>query len=307
MDVVTIGPPPDKNRPQKPAWLKVPLPTGATYLTLKQRLRDLGLHTVCEEARCPNIGECWTSGTATLMLLGDVCTRHCRFCAVKSGNPRGVIDEKEPENAALITETLGLKYVVLTSVDRDDLPDGGASHFANTVRLIKERVPAIVVETLTGDFQASEAAIRTMVESGLDVFAHNIETVERLQRSVRDVRAGYQQSLFVLRRAFEMAPNVVTKSSIMLGLGERDEEVLQAMRDLREAQVKIITLGQYLRPTHKHLEVKSFVTPEKFDWFAQAARDLGFEYVASGPLVRSSYKASELFIMKQLSAKGSHA
>lgn len=292
---------------RKPGWLKVSLPTSAeylaTYLAMKERLRALGLFTVCEEARCPNTSECWSAGTATLMLLGDVCTRNCRFCAVKTGNPRGVLDEKEPENAALVCATLALKYVVLTSVDRDDLADHGAGQFARAVTLIKERVRGIVTEALTGDFRGDETAIATMLESGVDVFAHNIETVRRLQRRVRDARAGYDQSLFVLRRARELAPEVLTKSSIMLGLGETEAEVQETLVDLRAQGVRIVTMGQYLRPTPGHLPVKEYVAPEKFDWYAEQARDLGFEYVASGPLVRSSYKAAELFLEKQLRPK----
>ncbi len=288
-------------RPKKPEWLKVPLPTGETYLTLKSRLKALGLHTVCEEARCPNIGECWAGGTATLMLLGDVCTRHCRFCAVKSGNPAGLLDADEPRKSADVCEALSLRYVVLTSVDRDDLPDNGAAHFARTVEAIKERVPGIVVETLTGDFQGKEEDLRTMLASRVDVFAHNLETVERLQRRVRDVRATYARTLSVLSRALTVRPGVVTKSSLMLGLGETEDEVLQAMRDLRAAGVSIVTLGQYLRPTEKHLPVKEFVTPERFDWYAEIAREMGFLYVASGPLVRSSYKAAELFLLQRIS------
>lgn len=296
-----------KPRDPKPEWLKVPLPTGETYLTLKSRLRALGLHTVCEEARCPNIGECWTSGTATLMLLGDVCTRGCRFCAVKSGNPRGVTDSDEPEKSAQVCEALNLRYVVLTSVDRDDLPDNGASHFARTVVAVKARVPGIVVETLTGDFQGKRDDLATMLASGVDVFAHNVETVERLQRRVRDVRATYSQSLFVLEQGKALRPGVTTKSSIMLGLGETESEVLQTLRDLRSAGVGIVTLGQYLRPTEKHLVVKEYVTPQKFDWLADEARKLGFDYVASGPLVRSSYKAAELFLLKKITGDNSIA
>lgn len=284
----------------KPAWLKVPLPTGEKFLMLKSRLRALGLHTVCEEARCPNIGECWAGGTATLMVLGDVCTRHCRFCAIASGNPKGRVDKDEPEKSAQVAETMDLKYVVLTAVDRDDLPDGGAAHFAATVTAIKRRVPGIVVETLTGDFQGDEEALAVMLASGLDVFAHNLETVRRLQRTVRDARANYDQTLFVLAKALELRPELVTKTSLMLGLGETDEEVLQAMRDLRAVGVRILTLGQYLRPTEKHLPVIEFVTPEKFAWLEQQARALGFDYVASGPLVRSSYRAAELFLLKTL-------
>jgi lipoyl synthase len=285
---------------KKPDWLKVTLPTGETYLTLKSRLRALGLHTVCEEARCPNIGECWASGTATLMLLGDVCTRGCRFCAVKSGNPKGVLDSDEPSKSAAVCEALSLRYVVLTSVDRDDLEDNGAAHFARTVVEIKTRVPGIVVETLTGDFQGKLQDIRTMLESGVDVFAHNIETVERLTRRVRDVRATYRQSLYVLEQGKKLQGGVVTKSSIMLGLGETEAEVLQTLRDLRSVGVGIVTLGQYLRPTDKHLPVKEYVSPLRFEWYAEQARAMGYDYVASGPLVRSSYKAAELFLLKRI-------
>ncbi len=286
--------------PRKPDWLKVTLPVGETYLTLKSRLRSLGLHTVCEEARCPNIGECWASGTATLMLLGDVCTRGCRFCAVKSGNPQGVLDSDEPSKSAAVCEALNLRYVVLTSVDRDDLPDNGAAHFARTVVEIKARVPDIVVETLTGDFQGKLQDLSTMLASGVDVFAHNIETVERLTRRVRDVRATYKQSMFVLEQGKKLNPRVVTKSSIMLGLGETESEVLQTLRHLRSVGAGIVTLGQYLRPTEKHLPVKEYVSPERFEWYAEEARAMGFDYVASGPLVRSSYKAAELFLLKRI-------
>lgn len=299
MSLVQIG---KKANPAgaKPGWLKVPLPTGEKFISLKARLRAMGLHTVCEEARCPNIGECWSGGTATLMVLGDVCTRHCRFCAIASGNPKGVVDRDEPRKSADIAATMDLKYVVLTAVDRDDLPDGGAAHFAATVTAIKERIPGIVCETLTGDFQGDEKALAVMLASGVDVFAHNLETVRRLQRTVRDARAGYEQTLFVLRRALELRPEIITKTSLMLGLGETDEEVLEAMRDLRAVGVRIITLGQYLRPTEKHLPIIEYVTPDKFAWFEQEARKLGFDYVASGPLVRSSYRAAELFLLRTL-------
>jgi len=234
------------------------------------------------------------------MLLGDVCTRGCRFCAVKSGNPQGVLDSDEPEKSAAVCAALSLRYVVLTSVDRDDLPDNGAGHFARTVARIKERVPGIVVETLTGDFQGKRQDLETMLASNVDVFAHNIETVERLQRRVRDVRATYERTMSMLEMAPTIRRDIVTKSSIMLGLGETENEVLQTLRDLRSVGVSIVTLGQYLRPTLKHLPVKEYVTPERFEWYAEEARKMGYLYVASGPLVRSSYKAAELFLLQKI-------
>jgi lipoic acid synthetase len=263
---------------------------------VKSLLRGLELHTVCEEARCPNVGECWGGGTATIMLLGDTCTRGCRFCAVASGNPGGWTDPLEPEKVARALEALGLTYVVLTSVDRDDLPDGGAAHFAATVRAVKRRCPELVVETLIPDFAGDLEAVRTVAESGPEVVDHNLETVERLQGTVRDRRAGYRQSLRVLQAVKETRPDAYTKSSLMLGLGERREEVVQAMQDLRAAGVDILTLGQYLRPTSWHLAVEAYVPPETFDAYRETADGLGFLYCAAGPLVRSSYRAGEYFL-----------
>jgi lipoic acid synthetase len=283
-------------RERKPTWLRVQPPAGPDYVRLKHLLRDLNLHTVCEEAHCPNVGECWGEGTATVMLLGDVCTRGCRFCAVASGNPRGAVDPFEPVKVAKAVDELGLTYVVLTSVDRDDLPDGGAAHFAATVRAIKVRNPAVIVETLIPDFQGVEADVAKVVDAGPEVVDHNVETVERLQGKVRDRRATYDRSLRVLRAAKERNPSVYTKSSIMLGLGERDEEVLQTFRDLRAAGVDIVTLGQYLRPSEWHLPVVEYVSPDKFAWFRERAEAMGFLYCASGPLVRSSYRAGEFFM-----------
>ena len=270
-------------------------PGGETYAHLKDLLRSLGLHTVCEEAHCPNVGECWGGGTATIMLLGDVCTRGCRFCAVASGNPRGAIDVDEPRKVAMAIAELDLSYVVLTSVDRDDLRDGGAAHFARTVREIKSRRPDMLVEALIPDFRGDLDAVREVVESGVDVLDHNIETVERLQATVRDRRATYAQSLRVLAGAKAMQPDLYTKSSIMLGLGEEEREVVATMRDLRVAGVDIVTLGQYLRPSSWHLPVARYVPPEDFDRYREIGESLGFLYVASGPLVRSSYRAGELF------------
>jgi len=260
----------------------------------------LSLHTVCEEAHCPNVAECWGGGTATIMLLGATCTRGCRFCAVSSGNPHGAVDAFEPIKVAQAVADMGLTYVVLTSVDRDDLPDGGASHFAQTVRAIKATDPTILVETLVPDFRGDPEAIRTVLGGGQEVFDHNVETVRRLQAAVRDPRANYEQSLFVLRHAKEVRSDVYTKSSIMLGLGETRDEVLGTLRDLRAADVDIVTLGQYLRPSAWHLAVNEYVSPESFEWYRRQAEDLGFLYVASGPLVRSSYRAGEFFLESML-------
>jgi len=289
---------------RKPEWLKVRPPGGANFAHLKSLLRGLDLHTVCEEAHCPNVGECWGGGTATIMLLGDTCTRGCRFCAVTSGNPRGVVDPLEPEKVARAIADLDLSYVVLTSVDRDDLPDGGAAHFARTVRAIKAANPEILVETLVPDFRGDPEAIRTVLGGGQEVFDHNVETVRRLQAVARDRRANYEQSLFVLRHAKSVRPDVYTKSSIMLGLGETEDEVLETLRDLRGTSVDIVTLGQYLRPSAWHLAVNEYIAPESFEWYRRQAEEMGFLYVAAGPLVRSSYRAGEFFLESRLRGKG---
>lgn len=282
---------------RKPEWLKVRPPAGEHYTRLKGVSRSLGLATVCEEARCPNIGECWSGGTATFMVMGDVCTRGCRFCAVKTGNPNGWLDHDEPAKLADVIRQAGWEYVVLTSVDRDDLPDGGAAHFARCVNAIRQARPGIVIEVLIPDFQGREAPLRTLLESQPDVVAQNIETVERLTHVVRDRRAGYRQTLTLLQRVKAWMPDKFTKSSIMLGLGETDEEVRRCMADLRAHGTDILTLGQYLQPTHKHLPVRRFVTPEAFkEWQRVAEEEYGFLYCASGPLVRSSYRAGEFFI-----------
>ncbi len=281
---------------QKPDWLRVRLPGGANYRGLKSLLRERNLHTVCEEAHCPNLAECWGGGTATIMLMGDTCTRGCRFCAVKTGNPKGVLDPFEPAKVADTVARSGWNYVVLTSVDRDDLPDGGAAHFAATIQAIKAHDPTIRVEALVPDFQGDAEAVRRVVEAGPEVFAQNQETVERLTHPVRDMRAGYEQTLAVLRTAKAIRPSVYTKSSLMLGLGERTEEVLQAMRDLRAVGVDILTLGQYLRPSTRHIEMARWVPPEEFESFRREGQALGFLYVAAGPLVRSSYRAGEFFL-----------
>jgi lipoic acid synthetase len=286
----------------KPPWLKVRAPGGERYTELKATFRKLDLHTVCEEARCPNVGECWSEGTATVMLLGDTCTRGCRFCAVTTGQPRGAVDVREPEHVARALSSMPLQYVVMTMVDRDDLLDGGAEHVAKTVRRLKELRPDMLVETLLGDFGGHRSNVETTVDAGADVWAHNIEVVRRLQRTIRDVRCSYEQSLGVLRWAKERAPGKLTKSSIMVGIGETDDEVLETMRDLRAAGVDIVTLGQYLRPSSKHAAVDRFVEPSRFDAFAVEGRAMGFAYVAAGPLVRSSYKAAEVFVRTSLQA-----
>ncbi len=283
---------------RKPDWLRVRPPSGESYGHLKGLLRELNLHTVCEEAHCPNVAECWGGGTATIMLLGDLCTRGCRFCAVTSGNPRGLVDRDEPRKVAEAIADLGLTYVVLTSVDRDDLPDGGASHFAETIRAIKALDGEVLVEALIPDFRGDLDAVRTVVDAGPDVLDHNLETVRRLQGVARDHRANYEQSLSVLRAAKSMRATLFTKSSLMLGLGETREELLETMRDLRANDVDLLTLGQYLRPSPWHLPVQEYVAPEAFDDLRSVGESLGFVYVAAGPLVRSSYRAGEFFLEK---------
>ena len=277
----------------KPPWLRVKAPLGAGFRAVHAIVHEHRLATVCEEAKCPNIGECWNAGTATIMLMGAVCTRACRFCAVDTGNPRGWLDPDEPRNAARTVELMKLKYVVLTSVNRDDLPDGGAAHYAACVRAIRERNPDTAVEALTPDFAGELASVEAVVGSGIAVFAQNLETVRRLTHPVRDPRAGYDQTLRVLEHSKRHAPHVLTKSSLMLGLGERDEELLEAMDDLRAARVDLLTLGQYLRPTAHHLPVERFVAPAEFDRYRAAALERGFLECVAGPLVRSSYRAEQ--------------
>ncbi|HEY1313857.1 MAG TPA: lipoyl synthase [Steroidobacteraceae bacterium] len=278
---------------RKPAWLRAPMGIGREFTRVKQIVREHRLSTVCEEAKCPNIGECWNAGTATIMLMGAVCTRACRFCAVDTGNPRGWLDPEEPQNVARSVALMGLKYVVLTSVNRDDLDDGGAAHYAAAIRAIKRSNPATAVEALTPDFQGVIRDVHTVLDSGLDVFAQNIETVRRLTHPVRDPRAGYEQTLGVLRAAKAYRPAVLTKSSLMLGLGESEPELRETLAQLREAAVDILTLGQYLRPTPNHLAVERFVTPREFDQYREWALALGFLECVSGPLVRSSYRAEQ--------------
>ncbi len=291
--------------PPKPSWLRAPLPAGERFNAVRETVREHRLATVCEEAKCPNIGECWNHGTATIMLMGEVCTRACRFCSVDTGNPRGWLDLEEPANVARTVELMGLKYVVLTSVNRDDLSDGGAAHYAACIRAIKTRTPGVAVEALTPDFQGVSADIETVMDSGLSVFAQNVETVRRLTHPVRDPRAGYKQTLAVLAHAKAYRPEVLTKTSLMLGLGETDEEIHEAIADLRAARVDILTLGQYLRPTPNHLAVQRFVTPESFAQYRQAALAAGFLECVSGPLVRSSYRAERVLEQNNCGLPGS--
>jgi lipoic acid synthetase len=279
---------------QKPAWLRAKLPAGKGYGNTRNIVKQHRLSTVCEESMCPNIGECWNAGTATIMVLGSVCTRACRFCAVDTGNPKGWLDAQEPYNTGQAVKLMGLHYVVITSVDRDDLPDGGAAHYAACVRAIKQQNPQTAVEALTPDFNGVREHVELVVDSGLEVFAQNVETVRRLTHPVRDPRAGYAQTIDVLRHAKQYRPDVLTKTSLMLGLGERDREIMQTMDDLRTANVDILTLGQYLRPTPNHLAVERYVTPAEFEAYRQEGLEKGFLEVVAGPMVRSSYRAEQV-------------
>ncbi|WP_119329093.1 lipoyl synthase [Cysteiniphilum halobium] len=283
-------------RIQKPDWLKVAKQDSSkTYLQVKSLTKKHKLSTVCEEAKCPNINECWSHGTATIMLMGSVCTRACKFCSVDTGNPKGWLDVNEPRNAAESVKLMGLQYVVLTSVDRDDLSDGGAAHYAQTINEIKELIPEIKVEALTPDFQGDTKAIDKLIATKVDVFAQNVETIERLTTKVRDPRAGYWQTIKVLEYVKSQKPEILTKTSLMLGLGETHDEVLKTMDDLRDAKVDILTLGQYMQPTKHHLAIDRFVTPKEFETYRQIGLEKGFLEVASGPMVRSSYRADRVF------------
>ncbi|MCO5561072.1 hypothetical protein L7F22_014693 [Adiantum nelumboides] len=290
-----------KNPIPKPPWMKRIIPGGDKYTAIKAKLRELNLHTVCEEAKCPNIGECWTGGetgtaTATIMILGDTCTRGCRFCAVKTSRTPPPLDPEEPEKVADAIAAWGLDYIVITSVDRDDLLDQGSNHFAETVEKLKARKPKMLVEALVPDFRGDKDCVQRVAQSGLDVFAHNIETVEELQGVVRDRRANFQQSLDVLKMAkFMAAPGTLTKTSIMLGCGETPAQVIRTMERVKDAGVDVMTFGQYMRPTKRHMPVSEYVTPEAFEDYRK-----GFRYVASGPLVRSSYKAGEFYIKSMI-------
>ncbi|KAF8578729.1 mitochondrial Lipoyl synthase [Ramaria rubella] len=305
--------------PRLPSYLKTTIPTGSSFTKIKNDLRGLGLHTVCEEARCPNIGECWGGGssglasgdgmaakrkaTATIMLMGDTCTRGCRFCSVKTSRKPPPLDIHEPENTAEAIKRWGLGYIVLTSVDRDDLPDGGAAHFAETIKKIKQKAPETNVEALTSDYAGNLDSVSLVARSGLDVYAHNIETVERMTPFVRDRRANFRQSLSVLRHAKSEGVRI-TKTSIMLGVGEEEPDVMQTLEELRKNDVDVVTFGQYMRPTKRHMKVARYVLPEEFNCWREVAERMGFLYVASGPLVRSSYKAGEFFIDNVLRGKG---
>jgi len=279
----------------KPKWLRIVNQTTPAYMQVKKQVKEHRLSTVCEEAKCPNIAECWSHGTATIMLMGAVCTRACRFCSVDTGNPHGWLDQEEPENTARTVALMNLDYVVLTSVNRDDLPDGGAKHYADAIQAIKIRCPRTKIEALTPDFQGNCNDVAILLDSGVDVFAQNVETVERLTHPVRDNRAGYWQTLDVLAFAKQYRPDVLTKTSLMLGLGETDEEVVQTMDDLIAKKVDILTLGQYLQPTKNHLPVMRYVTPETFSRLREIGLQKGFFEVAAGPLVRSSYRADRIF------------
>ncbi len=280
---------------RKPDWIRVRAPSGENYVKIKQTLGLQQLHTVCEEARCPNIAECWGSGTATIMIMGDTCTRGCRFCAVTSGKPV-FLDAEEPMRVAEAIKEWELRYVVITAVCRDDLDDGGAEHMAKTIKAIKMLCPQTIVEPLIPDFRGIEDSIKKIVNSQPEVISHNIETVARLTPKVRDARASYEQTLQVLKKIKDMDSRIYTKSSIMLGLGETEEEVIQTIKDLRSVGVDILTMGQYLQPTLKHLPVAEYVTPQKFNAYKENAKLMGFIYVAAGPLVRSSYRAGEFFL-----------
>ena len=284
----------DKLRLAKPDWLRVRVRGGATYEKVQGIVHEHRLATVCEEAKCPNMSECWSSGTATIMLMGDVCTRACRFCAVNTGNPRGWLDAEEPDNTARSVQLMQLRYVVLTSVNRDDLPDGGAGHYAACVRRVKQVNPDTAVEALTPDFLGVLPDVETVVDSGIEMFAQNVETVRRLTHPVRDPRASYDQTLAVLAHAKRHRPDVLTKTSLMLGLGETDAEILATMDDLRAADVDILTLGQYLQPTAHHYPIDRWVSPDEFEQYRQWGLEKGFMEVVSGVFVRSSYRAEQV-------------
>jgi lipoic acid synthetase len=278
----------------KPAWLRIRARGGPVFEKVKGIVHEHRLATVCEEAKCPNMSECWSAGTATIMLMGDVCTRACRFCAVNTGNPKGWLDPEEPDNTARSVQLMGLKYVVLTSVNRDDLADGGAGHYAACVRRVKEQNPATAVEALTPDFLGVLEDVETVVDSGIEVFAQNVETVRRLTHPVRDPRASYEQTLEVLAHAKAHRPEVLTKTSLMLGLGETEGEIRETMDDLREAGVDILTFGQYLQPTAHHHPIARYVSPEEFQQYRDWGLEKGFLEVVSGVFVRSSYRAEQV-------------
>jgi lipoic acid synthetase len=290
---------------KKPEWLRIRLPSGENYVNIRQTVSSLGLHTVCEEARCPNIGECWGGGTATIMIMGDICTRGCRFCSVSSGRPM-YLDPDEPEKVGKAIKKWGLRYVVITSVCRDDLPDGGATHIANTIKAVKVQCPQTIIEPLIPDFHGNRHAIEKIIDAGPEVISHNIETVARLSPLIRDPRASYEQSLSVLEMIKDIESKIYTKSSIMLGLGETEEEVMQTAKDLRSAGVDIVSMGQYLQPTGRHLPVKEYIPPEQFELYKKSVEKMGFAYTVAGPFVRSSYKAGEFFIKNMIHRREHH-
>ena len=297
----------DNERLAKPEWLRMRVQSSPKFDEVRSIVHEHGLATVCEEAKCPNMGECWSAGTATIMLMGDVCTRACRFCSVNTGNPKGWLDPQEPHNTAEAVKLMGLKYVVLTSVNRDDLSDGGASHYAKVVRATKALNPETAVEALTPDFLGDRSAVETLLNSGIEVFAQNVETVERLTHPVRDPRAGYQQTLDVLAMGKAYRPDVVTKTSLMLGLGERDHEIRTCMDDLRRHDIDVLTLGQYLQPTKNHLPVERFVTPDEFEQYREWGLERGFLEVVSGVFVRSSYRAERILEHNNVGLRESRA
>ncbi len=279
---------------KKPDWLRIKLPSGNEFKAVFALLKDYNLSTVCQEARCPNIGECWAKKSATIMILGKICTRACRFCAVTTGNPKGYLNPEEPENVARVIKELGLRYVVITSVDRDDLEDSGSSHYARTILTIKEKNLYTKIEVLIPDFNCREELLKKIVEAKPYVLGHNLETVRRLTPFIRDKRCGYEKSLQVLKIAKQLDSNILTKSGFMLGLGEKEEEIKEALKDLKNAGVDIVTIGQYLQPTKRHISVQKYYTPEEFKKFKEIGESMGIKYIFSGPLVRSSYHASEI-------------
>jgi len=280
---------------KKPDWLKIKLPSGNEFKDVFETLKSYNLSTVCQEARCPNIAECWAKKSATIMILGKICTRACRFCAVTTGNPKGYLELDEPKNVAEVIKKFGLKYVVITSVDRDDLEDLGSTHYARTVQAIKQKNPDIKIEVLIPDFNCKEEFLKKIIDARPFVIGHNLETVQRLTPYIRDRRCGYEKSLNVLRLIKEFEPKILTKSGFMLGLGEKEKEIIETLKDLKDAQVDIVTIGQYLQPTRRHISVKRYYTPDEFNKFKKIGEELGIRYIISGPLVRSSYHASEIF------------